>query len=385
MRFLIGVSTTALILSGCASGTFSSLMPGASAPEDPEAAAESAGDPVEVEMTAEESARIQELERRLAETEAELEEAKASGSAGSGSTAAPDFMPRAEPGTCYARVTIPAEYRTVTEEVEVSEPTEAVKVIPARYETVEEQIVVKEAETRIEVLPASYETVEERVLIRPASTRIEEIPATYRTVSERVLVSPARSEWKIGPASSFAAGSVVDTKAHESGELMCLVEIPAVYETVTRRVVDRPATTREVTIPAEYRTVERRVVATPATTRETVIPAEYATVEVTKLLEPAAQRRVPIPAEYKTVTKRQKVRDDAVEWRQVVCDVNLTPDNVRTLQAALRNTGNYDGPVDGILGPNTFGAANSYARAKGLPTGSNYIVMEVIDDLELDL
>jgi hypothetical protein len=380
MRLSGGLSIAALLLSGCASGTFSSLMPGAPAPAEEETAA--AGEPVIVEMTAGQSARIEALERQLAETEAELEAARA---ASESPAAGSDFMPRAEPGTCFARVTIPAEFRSVTEDVEVRAAAESVEIIPARYETVREQVLVKEAETRLEVIPATYETVEERVLISPASTRIEEIPAVYETVTERIETSPARTEWKIGPASSFAAGSVVDTRADESGQLMCLVEIPATYETVSKRVITQPAKTREVTVPAEYKVFEKRVVATPATTREVVIPAEYATVEMVKLIEPAAERRVTVPAEYKAVTKRQKIRDERIEWREVVCEVNLTRDNVRLLQSALREAGSYGGSIDGILGPQTFQAANSYARKKGLPAGQNYIVMDVIDELGLDL
>ena len=179
------------------------------------------------------------------------------------------------------------------------------------------------------------------------------------------------------------ASNVVDTRSTDTGEIMCLVEVPAVYETITQTVVDQPATTREVTIPAEYKTVTKRVVSRPASTREVVIPAEYGSVEVTKLAQPARERRNAIPAEYKTVSKRTKTREEQMEWREVVCDVNLNASNVRSLQTALKEAGRYDGPLDGILGPNTLGAANGFAKARGLPAGSNYIAMEVVEALDL--
>lgn len=333
--------------------------------------------------------RISQLERELASKNAELERARSSASQVGSTPAMPAgmdgqlFPPNPKAGECYARVLIPADYNTSTETLLVREASEKVEIVPARFETVKERVLMKEAETQLVVVPATYKTVEERVLVRPASTKLEEIPATYKTVTETVLVSPARTEWKRGPATSFAANTVVNTRSTDTGEIMCLVEVPAKYETVTKTVVDQPARTRELAVPAEYKTVTTRVIDRPATTREVVVPAEYETVDVTKVVQQAAERRVGIPAEYQTVTKREKIRDEALEWRQVVCDVNLNAANVRSLQDALSKGGQYSGPMDGILGPQTLGAANSYAREKGLPAGSNYIAMEVVEALGL--
>ncbi|MEM9055845.1 MAG: peptidoglycan-binding domain-containing protein [Pseudomonadota bacterium] len=293
------------------------------------------------------------------------------------------FPPNAEPGRCYARVLIPATYREESERVLVKEASERVEIIPAQYETVTERVLVKEASTRLETIPARYETVEERVLVKAASSRIEEVPATYKTMSERVLVSPARTEWKRGPASSF--NGVLSTSTTDTGEIMCLVEVPAVYKTVSRTVVDQPATTREVVIPAEYRTIKKTVLAEPARTREITIPAEYDTVKVQNVVKPAAERRIKIPEEYSTVTRQVKVGEDELEWRGVLCEVNMTPTNVRLLQTKLNAAGYKAGNEDGMLGAQTLQAANSYARANGLPYGQNYIALEVAEKLGLRL
>ena len=170
----------------------------------------------------------------------------------------------------------------------------------------------------------------------------------------------------------------------DTGTVMCLVEIPAEYRTVERRVLDRPATTREVTIPAEYRTVTRTVVDRPATTREVVIPAEYETVETTKLVRPAQSRKIPVPAKYDTVTRRELVTPSTVEWRPVLCEVNMTRENVTLLQRRLAQTGCYNCAVDGVMGPCTIRAAQCYARPRNLPAGDKYITIEVIESLGLD-
>ena len=338
------------------------------------------------QVIAEQRERISSLESMLATRESELSEARSTVAspvmAGDSSSL---FPPNPKLGECYARVLIPAQYSTSTVQVLILEEAERIEAIPARYETVTEQVLVREASTRVEVIPAEYEEVQERVLVRPASKRLEEVPATYRTVSEQVLDKPAHSVWKRGPASSFGADKVVDTRTTDTGEIMCLVEVPATYKTVKRTVVDTPAAVREVEVPAEYTTVSRRVVKRPAETREIEIPAEYGTVEVTKLVTPAESRAVKIPAEYDTVTKREKVADERLEWRQVVCEVNLTADNVRALQTALADAGHYNGPIDGIIGPKTLSAANGFATAKGLATGSNYIALDVVEALGLSI
>ncbi|MEO0366832.1 MAG: peptidoglycan-binding domain-containing protein [Pseudomonadota bacterium] len=329
---------------------------------------------------------ISDLERQLKSREQELAAARrASDQAPMPAPVSSElFPPNAEPGHCYARILTPATYKTTTETVLAKEASERVEIIPAQYETVKERVLVKEASSRLEIVPAVYETVSERVLIKPATTRIEQIPATYRTESERVLVTPARTEWKRGPATTLSrTGEVLDSRTTDTGEIMCLVEVPAVYKTVSRQVVDRAASTREITIPAEYKMVEKRVLKTPATTREVVIPAEYGSVDTVRVVSDAKERRIAIPAEYTTVTKREKVSEDVLDWREVVCDVNLNRANVSELQTALKKAGYYKGPLDGIIGPMTLSAANSYARAKQLPVGTNYIAIDTIEKLGL--
>lgn len=364
-------TAAAVVMTGCA--TFAS--------EPTPAPVVSSGNADQEQLIAQQKSRISELEGRLRDREAELQTAE---------TTTKDsndlglFPPNAEPGRCYARILIPATYGESTETVVVREAAERVEVIPARYETVTERVLVKDASTRLETIPPRYETVEERVLVRPESKRFEEVPATFRTVTEQVLVSPARTEWKRGPASSFV-DNVVQSRTTDTGEVMCLIEIPAQYKTVSRTVVDTPAHTREVVIPAEYRTISKTVVAQPASTREVVIPAEYDDIQVTKLVAPASERRIEIPAEYDQVTKRVMVSNEKLQWREVLCQVNLTDTNVRRLQTALTEKGYRSGPVDGVLGEKTLRGANKFAQDNGLPYGSNYIAIEVAEELGLNL
>lgn len=342
---------------------------------------ETAVDTDQSALIADQQSRINSLEAELQAKDSQLSTQQTPAAA----TGASDlFPPNAEPGHCYARVLIPATWGQTTETVLVREASQRVEVTPARYETVEERVLVKEASTRLETIPARYETVEERVMIRPESSRFEEVPATYKTMSEQIMVAPARTEWKRGAASSFG-DSVVQSRTTDTGEVMCLVETPAQYKTVTRKVVDSPATTRKITIPAEYRTIKKTVMAEPAKTREVTIPAEYDSIKVQKIATPAQERRIEIPAEYAELNKRTQVGTDRMEWREVLCQVNMTDGNIRTLQIALRDKGYDPGPIDGVLGSKTLISANRYAKSSGLPYGSNYISIETAEKLGLRL
>jgi hypothetical protein len=199
-----------------------------------------------------------------------------------------------------------------------------------------------------------------------------------------VLVTPAYTEWKKGPAVVQTANVVSETVT-DTGEIMCLVEVPATYRTIEKRVLVSPARTQEVAVPAEYASVTKMVLKTPATTREVTVPAEYDTVEISRVVSPASERRTEIPARYETVTRTERFSDERVEWRQVLCEVNMTRANILALQRALAERGYYRAGIDGIIGPQTLGAARSFAVDRGLPAGSNYVAMEVIAALDLDL
>ncbi|MFK8051688.1 MAG: peptidoglycan-binding protein [Woeseiaceae bacterium] len=348
-----------------------------------------ASDTVSLSEYKETQRKVSQLERELAEREAALARSNAMVSSttttsSTGNMDASLFPPNPKPGECYARVLIPANYKTESETVLTREASERIEIIPARYESGSERVLVKQASTRLEIVPAVYENVTERVMVRPETTELVEVPARYETKTERVLDKAAHTVWKKGPAAG-QAGNVLSQATNNTGEIMCLVEVPASYKTVSKTVLVSPARTESKTTPAVYDTITRRVVKTPATTREVTIPAEYDTVKVTRIAAPASEKRIAIPATYDTVTRSVKVTDEVMEWNQVMCEVNMTQSNVAALQRALEKAGYYKGGVDGIIGPQTLSAARSYAVAKNLPAGSNYISMEVIRSLGLSI
>ena len=310
-----------------------------------------------------------------------------------------------KPGECYAQVIVPPQFRVKKYQVERRAASSRIETIPARYERVSERVLAKPESKLIEVVPAQYEIVPERVLIKPATTRLEVVPAVYEEVETQVIVKPAYTEWKsvteidadvgAGFASAgqtierFGDFRVLETRGRDAG-LMCLVEIPATTKIVKKTVLKTPATTRKIQVPAEYKDVMVTREVRPASTREVVIPAEFENVMVTKLVEPEREREIAIAAEMDTETIQEKTSDARIEWRPVLCKVNMTRENVSALQTALTATGECKCgvnrkvcPADGLMGRCTLNAVRRYADKQGLAYGDNYVTIDVIRSLGL--
>ena len=281
--------------------------------------------------------------------------------------------PNAKPGQCFTKIFTPAKYRTVTEKQLAEEASQRIEVIPASYKKGTKRVLVSEATEKLQVIPAIYKTVTERVMVKAASSRLVQVPATYETVTSRIMESPARKEWKKGTGP-------IQRIDHDTGDIMCLVEVPATYKNVSKRVLKSAATTRTIEIPAEYKTVTKQVVATPASTRTIRIPAKYNTIQVTEVANPASQRTVEIPARYKNVSRQELVTQSKVEWREILCDTNMTAGKITQIQSALKSKGFNPGPIDGTIGSDTMSAVNAFQRAKGLPV-DKYLNMATVNAL----
>lgn len=283
----------------------------------------------------------------------------------------------AEPGRCYARISIPGEFLTVTDKVLIKPAGEQIEIVPARYETVSEKVLVAPATTRVQVIPAEYRYVSDSVMVEPPKKHLVQVPAQYETVLEQVLVAPATTSWKKGTGP-------IQRIDEATGEILCLVETPAQYQTVSKSVLKTPATTREVEDPAVFETIQRRELVTPERTELIEVPAQYKTVLVTRMIEPEHEKLIPIPARYQTVTKRVKVTDDRMDWQEVLCETNMTQSKVSDIQRALTHFGYNPGPIDGIIGTKTMAAVNAFQKANDLPV-ARYLTADTLDALGLGL
>ena len=182
--------------------------------------------------------------------------------------------------------------------------------------------------------------VEQRVLERPASFEIVTHEAVYETVEQKVRVKDATTIYK---------------------------SVPASYETVFETVDVQPGSSV---------TVAKQQLAEPARLIEEEIPAEYQNVRVERLVSLAREERIEIPATFVTIEK-PILTGGTSEWHQLMCD-DTPPEKIAEVQAALSEAG-YPASVDGIFGPETWGAMEAYQAAHNLAVG--YLTVTTVEHL----
>ncbi len=303
------------------------------------------------------------------------------------------YPPNALPGQCFSRILIPELTETVSEQVIDLPVSSELRIVAAEYVFEQEQILVKEATTRYHVIPATYETITEQVLIQPEMTISKVIAAVYEEYEEQVLVRPAFTTWKPGAGligdggyrhgddgRLYAPdGSLVQTIIQPTGEILCKVEVPPKYKTVSRKRLVSAEHTEDTVVAAKYETVTKQVIAIPPRVEEEVVAAEYSTIRVRREVSPARTETITIPATYKTIEKIKIVSGGNLEWREVICDTNSTPELISQVQSSLTSRGYSTGRVDGVFGMSTLHAMEKFQRDNGYIVGQ--LTMETMDAL----
>lgn len=264
---------------------------------------------------------------------------------------APELLPpNPTPGVCYARVEIPAEYTTFTEDVLVEEGYTTVEVSNPQLATRQEKVLVKEASVRYEVKQPRFKTVSEKVMTRPAYDKLTVTPPRFSQVTETVAASAPRLIWKKGnPGALVRQGYKIHSTADsghngqgysstvqygQSGgathcgatcEIWCLVEEPGETVQFRRKVVANPAQVQRRSVPARFQTIMKQVIADPGGVREVPVEARYQTIMVEDIVQPGGERQVTVPPKYGKINKKQLVSAERYEWRQVVCKNGTLP------------------------------------------------------------
>lgn len=231
-----------------------------------------------------------------------------------------DFPPNAVPGKCYARC-----------------------MSPDQYEIKEEMVIEKPASVKIENIPAVYKTVYDTVIVKPATQKTVTTPAKYETVVEDKVVTPATQKWVKGVADKNCLSD-----NPKDCEVWCLKEVPAVYQKVSRKVETVAATSTIVPVPAVVKVTPRKV-----------------------LVEAARQNKIDIPATYKSVMRKVLVKKGGFqEWKEVLCEQDLSEKKILAIQIALQREGYNVGELDNQMGAKTKQALIQFQQDKGLPVGN---------------
>ena len=278
--------------------------------------------------------------------------------------------PNAKAGECYAKVIIPAKYKSVNERVLIQEASNKIKIIPAKYAWVEEKVEVTPAGEKLVTTPAKYKKVSEIIEVKPAlrswhvslrkhaapvsnellaAAKLKGVdienttpgtcykeyytPESYKTVSEEVVIQKESTKSHVVPAKYEMVEKTIEVKPATKKT----VTVPATYGYVEERVLvekektvwkkgKNPATKLDgatgeimclIKVPAKYKTIKKKVVKTPATTKVVEIPAETKTIKIKKLISPAKTETVTLPAVKSTIQKKVLEHGPSFSWLKV--------------------------------------------------------------------
>ena len=102
---------------------------------------------------------------------------------------------------------------------------------------------------------------------------------------------------------------------------------------------------------------------------KTVTPAVVETVSRKVQLQPAqisSDGRVQAPPIYKTETRQEVVQPRRETWYEIICEADITPDFIASVQRALEARGYYRGPITGEMDARTRNAVGRYQVSEGL-------------------
>jgi len=144
---------------------------------------------------------------------------------------------------------------------------------------------------------------------------------------------------------------------------------------VTSEKLVSDVTTTSADVATSFTTVTYEKLVSDASTSQASEGTDivYETRSYRKLVSPATTVVTDIEAEYKTATKRKLVKKGGFsEWREIVCDADVTTDLIKRVQRALLDRGYDVGPagVDNIIGRDTKAALTKFQKDNELPLDS---------------
>lgn len=311
---------------------------------------------------------------------------------------APELLPHASnPGECYARFEVPAEYSTSSEQIMVEEGYSTVEVHQPTLAKRQENVMIKEASIRYQVRQPTYRSVTEQMMVRPAYDKLSVSAPQFSTVTETIQTSAPRLVWKRGnPGALAAQGYTIHSTANggsysqghsgttefrgatECGaacEIWCLVEEPGEQVQFNRKVMTSPGQVQRHSVPAKYQTIHKQVVSDPGGVEEIPVPAQYRSVTVEDVVDPGGERFVNVPPKYADVATKHLVAPSRYEWRQVLCRPGTgTVSSGTTYGASHTGYGSGSSYSSGTVhSSGTYSSGTHYGTSTGTVSGSRVV------------
>jgi len=305
-------------------------------------------------------------------------------------------------GSCFYEHFKPAKYETVLSKILVSEASERIEVIPAKYRTVTKKILIDGTSIKLLSSKPVYKNIKDRVEVRPAKTEwrkticnnkgcnqsevvcLVEVPVKYKKITRRVVLQPAIGTKNIPVKPKYKTIKIEELLTPASERV---IPIPAKYMTISKKnrienekyFWSNHSNTNEssqsrsqcdkiclTVVPAKYKTVTKKVLLSPPETKRVSTKAQYTVVKIKEIEQKEYVKKVIIPAEYINVIVEKEKTKSYAKWMPMVCEEQLTPKIIKSVQLALTEEGLYTAVIDGILSMETKSAIREYQKRQGL-------------------
>lgn len=230
--------------------------------------------------------------------------------------------PDPKPGKCYIRCMTEDQWRDKDIKIMVTPGYKKLETVPAEYKTVEEQVQVRPASKRFEYVPAVYRKAIDTILVEDPYHKITVAPAQLINSSEDLVIQPAfaRFEWK-------SAIENCKSKDPRDCQVLCYVEYPEQKSPIPVQKIGADATFTQETKVGKYITIVVDEEVTPAHVREIEIPAQYQTVKKRVLVKDETVREVSVDPQYRNESVRVLEKKGGMTvWEEIDC--KLTDPNV---------------------------------------------------------
>ncbi|TMM59071.1 OmpA family protein [Maribacter algarum] len=230
---------------------------------------------------------------------------------------AQDLPTNPEPGKCYVRCTTPDVYVNETMTLTVKPAYKVLKTVPATFKTVTEQVEVKAAGKKLTIIPEKWGTETVSYVSKEGGNTLRITPASFGSASETIEIKPAYAQWELGAAAPDCASGNPDDCRY-----WCYKGYPAEFATVSTTTLTSDASVSKTPLGSQNASYTKRVLLEPARVVEEVIPAEYKTITKTVLDKDAYTTEETVPAVTKTVTKEVlKEKGGLTTWKEVECSL----------------------------------------------------------------
>ena len=286
------------------------------------------------------------------------------------SVRAPARLSQTPTDECFARISVPATYRTDRRQVVVQDEHTALSFTAPKFGSDVVRVKTQDEYVRYKVRQPRWEVETEEIVTRPAYERLTVRPAQWKFIDETIDISLPKLTWKRGTYQGFD----ITRTDPVTGTVYTLIEEASEQKTFRKRVMSVPEQVVAQKIPARYTTVTKRILTDPGGVEEETVPAEYSEIDVQTLLEGPVPQQTPVSAKREFIETEIMVSPARWEWKTVVCGEKLNVSLVSHLQTKLNLAGFYKGETDGHLGPQTREALNAFQKSQKLPHGGELTV-----------